>query len=45
MNTYFAYLLCYLAGGATVAAWWWWIYHKAKARAVVQDVTNVAKKL
>lgn len=41
---YLGYVGCFVGGGAVVGAWWWWINHRAKVRAAVQQVENVATK-
>lgn len=45
MSPYLAALIGFVVGAAAMGGWWWWINNRAKARAALQTVENVAKKL
>ena len=45
MNEFLPVVYGFIGGAAVVGAWWGWINHRAKVRAMVQTVENVAKKL
>lgn len=45
MNEILLVVYGFLGGAACVGGWWWWIGNRAKARAALQTVENVAKKI
>lgn len=45
MATYLPYVYGFVAGAACMGLWWWWINHRAKARAALQTVEQVAQQI
>lgn len=45
MATLLPYAYGFVAGAALMGAWWWWINHRAKARATVQEIQQMVKKV